>query len=137
MNWRRGGIALTTLNLLILLVDLAMNLAGVRPAAQALPQVLRGRGLEIVDDQGRMRAEIKVFPAQPTLKMPDGTVGYPETVLLRLINSKGAPNVKLATLEDGSAFGLNGENDGHIQLLSRSGDPVIKIVRNGRGKTIK
>jgi hypothetical protein len=45
--------------------------------------VLRCRALELLDDHGRVRAELKVLPAQPNLKMPDGTVGYPETVLLR------------------------------------------------------
>jgi hypothetical protein len=29
--------------------------------------------------------EVKVLPAQPTLKMPDATTGYPEAVQLRLI----------------------------------------------------
>src|SRR5579871_2511450 len=108
MNWQRIGIVATALNLVILLV----NLAEVRSAAQGVPEVLRGRALEIVDGQGRVRAEIKVLPAQPTLKMPDGTVGYPETVLLRLIDSKNGPHVKLATLEDGSALVLGGET-GH------------------------
>src|SRR2546426_10422324 len=28
-------------------------------------------------------------------KMPDGTTGYPETVLLRLLSSKGGPNIKI------------------------------------------
>jgi hypothetical protein len=51
---------------------------------------------------------IRVFPASPAAKMPDGTVGYPETVLLRLIDSKGAPNVKVAATEDGSAVSLEG-----------------------------
>ena len=51
------------------------------------------------------RAEIKVLPAQPALKMPDGTTGYPETVQLRLISSQGSPHVKLVTTEDGSGLG--------------------------------
>lgn len=53
--------------------------------------MLRVRGLELVDDQGRVRAMLKVFPADTTTKMPDGTTGYPETVLLRLIDSKAHP----------------------------------------------
>ena len=82
--------------------------------------MLRGRALEIVDDQGRVRAMIKVFPADPSVKMPDGTTGYPETVLLRLIDSKGAPNVKIAATEDGSAMSLGGEsNPTHVQVLAR------------------
>lgn len=139
MTWKRGGIAVTALNLAILLVNLLVNLAEVRPAAQVVPQVLRGHGLEIVDDQGRVRAEIKVLPAQPASKiMPDGEAGYPETVLLRLIDSNGGPHVKLGTMEDGSGLVLGGESRGYIQLLSRSTDPFIKIVANdGREKAIK
>ena len=78
---QRLTIILTAFNLILL----AFGLVQLRPAvAQEVAPVLRARGLEIVDDQGRVRAEIKVLPAQPTLKMPDGTTGYPETVQLRL-----------------------------------------------------
>jgi hypothetical protein len=126
--------ALTILNLILL----ACGLAQLRPAAaQAITPVLRGRALEIVDDQGRVRAEIKVLPAQPTFKMPDGTLGYPEAVQLRLISSENSPHVKLVTTEDGSGLVLGGEK-GHTQLLSRRTDPFIKIVTNdGRERTIK
>ncbi len=106
-------------------------------AAQEVAPVIRGRALEIVDDHGRVRAEIKVLPAQPTLKMPDGTTGYPETVQLRLISSQNSPHVKLATTEDGAGLVLGGEK-GYTQLLSRGPDPFIKIVtKGGREKTIK
>jgi len=134
MNWQRFAVIATVLNLVILI----LNLAEVRSvAAQGVTQVLRGRALEIVDDHGRVRAEIKVLPAQPTLKMPDGTVGYPETVQLRLISSQGGPHVKLATMEDGSGLVLGGEG-AYTQLLSRGKNPFIKIVTaDGREQTIK
>ena len=63
----------------------------------------RGRALEIVDEHGCVRTEIKVRPTQPKLKMPDGTTGYPEAVQLRLFSSQNSPNVKLVTTEDGTA----------------------------------
>ena len=100
----------------------------------------RGRALEIVDDQGRVRAEIKVFPAQPTFKMPDGTTGYPEAVQLRLIDSRNGPHVKLVTTEDGSGLVLGGQTGtkGYTQLLSRGADPFIKIVnKDGREQIVK
>ena len=133
-KFQRLTIILTAVNLILL----AFALAQLRPAnAQGVAPVLRGRALEIVDDQGRVRAEIKVLPAQPTLKMPDGTTGYPETVQLRLISSEGGPHVKLATTEDGAALVLGGEK-GYTQLLSRGTDPFIKIVtKDGRERTIK
>ena len=52
--------------------------------------------------------------------MPDGTTGYPETALFRLINSSGGPNVKIAATEDGSAISLGGEsNPTYISILAR------------------
>ena len=133
MKLHRLTIALTAVNLIILL----FGLAPVRPVvAQGVAPVLRTRALEIVDEQGRVRAEIKVLPAQPNLRMPDGTTGYPEAVQLRLISSGGGPNVKLVTLEDGSAMVLGGEN-GYTQLLTRTADPSIRIVtKTGRERTI-
>ena len=84
-----------------------------------------------------MRAEIKVLPADPTIKMPDGTRGYPEAVLLRLISSQKNPNVKLSTTEDGAGLVL-GSDKGHVQVLSRNADPAIRLVaRDGRERAIK
>jgi hypothetical protein len=133
MRWQRLEFVLTVFNL-VLLVFLVSPL---RPlVAQEAPAVLRGRALELVDDHGRVRAEIKVLPAEPNLKMPDGTVGYPETVLLRLVDSKGGPNVKLAATEDGSGLVLGGE-DGYIQILSRGPKNLVKIVKkDGREQTV-
>jgi hypothetical protein len=131
---QRLTIVLTGFNLILL----GFGLAQLRPAvAQGVASVLRARALEVVDDQGRVRAEIKVLPAQPTLKMPDGTTGYPETVQLRLISSEGSPHMKLVTTEDGSGLVLGGEK-GYTQLLSRGTDPFIKIVtKDGRERTIR
>jgi hypothetical protein len=90
--------------------------------------VLRGSALELVDDHGRVRAEIKILPADPTVKMPDGSVGIPEGVQLRLIDSKGSPHVKLGSLEDGSGLVLGGEGNSYTQLLSRGSNPFVKII---------
>ena len=113
----------------------------VRPRAEqaaAIAPVLRGHALEIVDDRGRVRAEIKITPAQPSLKMPDGTTGYPESVLLRLINSQNGPDVKLTSTEDGAGLALGGDS-GYVQILSRGPNPpFIKIVnKNGRQQVIQ
>jgi hypothetical protein len=129
--------------LLILLVVINLACLGLAVARGSHPPdapagVLRGRALELVDEQGRVRAELKVLPAQPNLKMPDGTVGYPETVQLRLFTSKGGPYVKLAAMEDGGGLVLGGDS-GYLQLLSRGKDgPFIKLVtKDGREKAIK
>jgi hypothetical protein len=136
MKTQRFAIGLTVLNLVILMS--VMLRANAAPTPEDAP-VLRGRSLEIVDDRGRVRAMIKVFPANPTVKMPDGTTGYPETVLLRLIDSKGAPNVKIAATEDGSAVSLGGEsNPTNVQVLARGATTSLKLInKDGREHLIK
>ena len=94
---------LTVLNLVVLM---ATSFRANSATTPDLPPVLRVRGLEVVDDQGRVRAMLKIFPGDPKVKMPDGTTGYPESVLFRLIDSKGAPNVKITATEDGSAMSM-------------------------------
>jgi hypothetical protein len=100
--------------------------------------IVRARAFEIVDESGRVRGEIKVLPAQPDFKMPDGTIGYPEGVQLRLFSSQGGPNVKLGTLEDGAGLVISGES-GYVQVLSRGTNlPFVKIVtKDGREKLMK
>lgn len=126
MKYSMIAIVLTVLNLIVLIFVLfRIN----SPITSDLPTVLRVRGLELVDDQERVRATLKVFPADPKFKMPDGTTGYPETVLFRLIDSKGSPNVKIAATEDGSAMSLAGEsNPTHVQILARGPDTTLTLV---------
>lgn len=134
MKIQRFAIGLTVLNLFILMFVLFRAHSA---TTQDLPSVLRIRGLELVDDQGRVRAMLKVFPADPTVKMPDGTTGYPETVLFRLINSVGAPNVKISATEDGSAMSLVGEsNPTHIQVMARGTSPSLTLVDQDGGKQV-
>jgi len=81
------------------------------PIRESPAPVLRGSSLEIVDDQGRVRASIKIHQADPNYKWPDGKVGYPETVMFRLIDPKGRPEVKLGASVEGAGLGLIGETD--------------------------
>ena len=134
MNTQRFLVVMTVVNV----ASLAISLARPGAAADGGAPVLRGRALEIVDDRGRVRASITVFPADPAVRMPDGTTGYPETVLLRLINSKGGPNVKLATTEDGAGLVLGGEsNPTHVQVLARGATTSLKFSnKDGQVKVI-
>ena len=78
MKTPRSLFALTAVNFALLLLTIVQQL---RPAfAQSELPVLRGRALEIVDAQGRIRASINVLPPA---KSPNGdaqaeTVGDPE-----------------------------------------------------------
>ncbi len=72
MKIQRLLIVLTLVNLALLIFTLAQ----IRPAvAEGVPPVLRGRALEIVDEQGRVRASLNVLPAKT---QPNGET-YPET----------------------------------------------------------
>lgn len=135
MSTHRAVVSLTVLNL-VLLVFLLTSAA--RPAlARPEARVLRGSALEIVDAHGRVRASIGVFPPSPNVKMPDGTIGYPETVLFRLTTSDGRPNVKLAAKEDGAALVLGGESDPtYIQLLSQGETTFVKLSNKDRREQV-
>ncbi len=133
MRAHRAIVALVIINLVLLTVQLAHA----RPTApDPVAPVLRGRALELVDEHGRVRAEIKVLPAQPDVKMPDGTTGMPETVQLRLINSAGSPHVKLVAPEDGSALVLGGERGAYVQIRSRGAAPAVKIHHGDGHETV-
>jgi hypothetical protein len=136
MKPHRLLVALTVLNILLLVFSLGQARAVV---AEGRAPVLRGRALEIVDDSGRVRASISILPADPTFKMPDGTTGYPETVLLRLITSKGRPNVKIAATERGAGQVLGGEaNPTYVQILAEGPSTLMKLSNgDGREQLIK
>jgi hypothetical protein len=135
MKTQRFIIGLTVVNLLILMSTLFRANSAPPPEVAS---VLRGRALELVDDHGRIRAELRVLPAQPNLKMPDGTTGYPETVQLRLIDSENGPNVKLVATEDGAGLVLGGDS-GYVQVLSRgTNPPFVKLVtKDGQEKLMQ
>ena len=136
MKTQRFVIVFTVINLVILI----FNLSHLRPAtAEGVAPVLRGRALEIVDDQGRVRASIKLHPADQTFKMPDGKIGYPETVMFRLIDPNGRPEVKLGASEQGGGLGLIGVNDSTQVLLQAEGtESSLKLTnKNGRQQLIK
>jgi hypothetical protein len=128
MKNQRLTLALTIINFTLLLVVLLFFTSAFKPD---VVKVIRGSAFELIDERGNVRAEIKVLPAEPTLKMPDGTIGYPETVLFRLFDSEGGPNVKISATEDGSGLVLGGEA-GYVQILSRAADPTVKL-RNEKG----
>ncbi len=128
MKTQRIAIALAGINLIILAVALVFV---VRPAVSpdTVP-VLRGRALEIVDDQGKVRAQVIVEPAGTQ----DGQA-YPETVLLRLINPDGGPGVKIATSVAGSGLLLSRKADtlqgwSGVQILSEEPGGLIRVLNN-------
>jgi hypothetical protein len=126
-------IALTLLNLGILGVAIAREQAVAAPALTS-DGILRGRGLQIVDDQGKVRASITINPA---VKQPDGST-YLETVLLRMITSEGRPVVKISSSEDGAGMALSAaEGLAYVQILARGSDPKLVVVDGAGKETLK
>ena len=136
MKIQRLLIVLTAVNF-VLLVFLAFQAR--QAVAQDVVPVLRGHALEIVDDRGRVRASITIYTADPKVKMPDGTIGIPETVLLRLISPKGRPNVKMGASDQGAGLGLGGESDPtYVQILAEGAHTSLKLTnKDGREQLIK
>ena len=123
MKTQRIALALTFINLALLVFQLSRTnsaeaQAAPDSAAQSPAPMLRGRGMEIVDDQGRLRAQIKLEPASKTITMPNGKT-MSDTVIFRLITPDGKPRVKFATSDQGSGMSLVGETDAtHVILQS-------------------
>ena len=130
MKIPRGLVALTAVNFLLLIFTTAQQL---RPAfAQTEPPILRGRALEIVDGQGRVRASINVLAAGTS---PNGEEAH-ETVLLRLITERGRPSVKIGSSEpvSGLSFaGPTGTNDTYVVLQAKGTASSLKL-RNEDGR---
>ncbi len=134
MKTRWSLAVLTLANLIILIV----SLAAMRPAvAQGAPHVLRGRALEIVDDQGRVRASLSVLPVGTSAKGDR----HPETVLLRLITERGRPSVKIGASEEAAGVSLagpTGTSDTYV-ILEAKGTSTSLRLRNedGREQSVK
>lgn len=110
MSTQRVVIGLTLVNVVLL----AFLLTDVR--AREAPSVLRGRALEIVDDQGRLRASINI---------------HTDTVVLRLIDPNGRPGAKIAASEQASGLSFVGASDStQVQLGAQGGAASLKLANH-------
>jgi len=129
MRIQRLLLGLTLLNLALLLYVFLSRTAPL--LATESSQILRGSALEIVDARGRVRASIKLQPAE-TLE-PAGK-NYPETVMLRLIDAKGRPEVKIGASEVGGGLSLLGNTDATQILLQADGAQTSLRLKNQTGQ---
>jgi hypothetical protein len=133
MKIQRVAIGITIINLLLMVVILARINPVSAQKEQIKAHVLRGSGLEIVDSLGKIRASISFHAAVEK----DG-VKYPSGILLRLIDSKGQPSVKIGAAEDGAGISLANESQGYIQLIAKESGEFLKIkTANGKEQVIK
>jgi len=114
--------ALTLLNLVLLAFQLSRD-AG----ADDVAPVLRAREIQLVDEKGRVRSELKVLPAGTA-----NGVQYEETVIFRLVTADGKPRVKLTTSTDGSSLLLLGTSD---ETYARVGSTKIDLVDGAKTRT--
>ncbi len=136
MKTQRLLAVLTVLNLGLLGYQLVRPHPGVAATA-AMPDVIRGRALEIVDERGRVRASLAVLPEDPRVEWKGKP--YPETVLLRLMSPDGRPNVKLGASQTGSGLLIGGESDPtYVQVLAEGGESIVKLInQDGLERLIK
>jgi len=135
MRLERLLIFLTLTNMALLMLSLAQFRTTV--AAQDGASVLRGRALQIVDGQGRVRASITVLPAST----PKNGESYPETVLLRLITERGRPSVKIGASEQSAGLtlvGPTGTKETYVQLGANGTVSSLRLKNeDGREQVIK
>lgn len=135
MKIQRIAFGLTVVNLGLLLLCVVLL---ARPVVSPeIAPILRGRALEIVDEQGRVRAQITILPATTQAGKT-----YAETVLLRLIDPNGRPAVKLGASVDGSGLGLAGDSERRVwsgvQILAEGTGSQVKLVnKDGREQVIQ
>ena len=128
-------VVLTLVNLALLIYTLAQ----MRPAiaSEEVAQVLRGRALQIVDDRGRVRASINVYP--PSTGKDDERQA--ETVLLRLITEQGRPSVKIGASEQTAGLALvgpSGTKETYVQLGANGTVSSLKLKNeDGRERIIE
>ena len=127
------AVLLTVINLVLM----TMLFAKINPATaqkeQKKSEVIRGTGLEIIDKTGKLRASITFHEAEEK----DGRT-YPAGILLRLIDTKGQPVVKIDASEEGGGLSFSNEKDGYIQLLANESGGFLKIKNpDGKEQVIK
>ena len=126
MKTPRFVITLTVANIVAMLAFWSqMPVARAQPG----PEILRAKGLEIVDDRGIVRAQIIVQPS-------DGGV------LFRLIDQQRKPLVKLGAGVEGAGLMLAGDparqDWSGIQVMAKPGGSTLRLVNvDGKDRLIK
>jgi len=123
MNTNRLAIALTVINLILLIALIAQ---GRMIASQTIPEVLRVRAFELVDENGRVRAQLNI----------DETNGE---VIFRLRDDKETIRVKLGASEEGSGLLLiNDLTEPGVHLLAKQDDTSLTLIdQSGAEQVIK
>lgn len=119
---QRAGLMLTVVNLLLLALALSDRAA---VAAQGVPDVLRARAWELVDERGGSRASLTLAPGGD--------------VVLRLRDQTGTIRVKLAAGRGGSGLVLlDSRTELGVKLDAGSDGTALELTgRDGRQHVIR
>jgi hypothetical protein len=91
--------------------------------AEQLPAVLRARMIELVDERGQVRANLKVEP--------DGAAVF------RLRDAEGAIRVKLGATADGSGLLLlDDRTEAAVHLLAEPTGTTLTLAEKGKEKRV-
>lgn len=122
MKYQRVAIVFSVLNLLLLIYLQAQIPSN---AQQSITPVVRTRAFELVDENGKIRAQINVEKTGE--------------VVFRLRDEKGIIRSKYGANEDGSGLSLmNDRTDATVQIrANQSGSGMIVFDREGNKKEIK
>ena len=126
MKTHRFAIVLMVINFGLLVWLLSQTRLASVENANAVPAVLRGRSLEIVDEDGKIRATIKVL--EPSAKLAKSMT------ILRLIDPNGRPEVKLFASVQGGGISFVGDADTTQVLLEAHGPQASLKLTNTDGK---
>lgn len=132
MKIQRLAIALALINLVLLICLVTQIHPTLAQSVPSVAPVLRGRALEIVDDQGRVRASITVEPPVTV-----DSRKYPETVLFRMRDPQGPPRMKFSASEEGVGLDLVGDSQVRVLVQSKATSFVKLVDANGREQVIK
>jgi hypothetical protein len=121
MTIPQPAIAFVGLGLLLLLGVLLYE----RPArAEAVPAVLRAQAFELVDNRGRVRAQLNVTPGGEAV--------------LRLRDAKGTIRVKLGADEAGSGLLLaNERTEPGVHILATRARTALTLQRGGERSVLR
>ena len=132
MNGSRLMMALTALNVGVLLLGVAQHAGPTFAQSPEPAPVLRARAFELVDGQGRVRATLAVLPASTSAS----GASIQETVLLRLITERGRPSVKISASEQTAGISLagpTGTKESYAILEANATTSSLKLrAENGR-----
>jgi hypothetical protein len=122
MKYQRAAIVFSVINLLLLIFLLAQNPSD---AQQSITPVVRTKAFELIDENGKIRAQINVEKTGE--------------VVFRLRDAKGTIRSKFAADETGAGFVLmDDRTEATVQIrANQSGANMLLFDRNGNKKEIK